>query len=76
MRPGPSVAAVVCLFLSLAGIVKNVEMIHAGTNLPVDAAERQAFIIGMFGLPAILLIAAAILLIVAMRRPRNRIENP
>ena len=68
MKKAFLVAACLCAFGSIAGMVENVRMIRAGANLPADEAARQGYIIGLFVPPGLLLVVAIVFLFFAFRR--------
>lgn len=72
-----STVALVCLFAAVAGCRENVRQINAGVGLPSDPNARIAYIVGLFGVPTLIIVLAIVLFVLAGRKAQRwRSESP
>jgi hypothetical protein len=63
-----TILAILLLVLALAGFWGNIEFMMKGEGLPAEPATRRAFIVGMFTVPAALLLGSMVCFALAARR--------
>jgi hypothetical protein len=65
-----TVFAALCVVLAISGFWENVKTVLR-EDLPLEPAARRGFLTGMFGVSAMLVVAAAVLVFQAIRKSRS-----